>query len=532
MATAVELDPQSVRRLRTRLPKLVVGCPSKESRSVVFRGHNSRVTRIGYSADGGLIASAAVDNYVGPAEIMVWDVQTGTRFMQYKFKELRVRHCYRIGFLPGTKASSLSGAALQQSLTVSYINWIVGPVCPPQTLPGLELVTCANFFPDWSEVACFASPWANATPVGKVLLAHDSRISALSFSPDGLPIVSASDDNSFKTWTRSSQDITGPNFVWRPEGQHINGAVFCPTSPNLSPLLSENIYISATSYSSDGKYIAVLGEDEMYITLFTHEDKGSDAIRFETERILPITTLAFSPDRQHFTSRRHQSPIIHVAFTPDCKCMASYDIDGVVCLWDIETGSLINDPIAIYEGALDCIAFSSDCSIVSTVVEGNRNIVPWNIKLWMGSTLEPPRGYPIAGSRPPMIHAMAISPDDLTLAFVVENYKDSWDLSVKPPDPVIGEKLDNALKETFPVFHNFRYNEKPLPKISFGSAAPNFFYLRQDLCANVFEVYDGYVAIGSRDGRITVLDFTPVFTPDETLLLEQSRGARLVARSN
>jgi len=609
-------------RLSAGLPAIVLGQVAPGSRSTVLRGHDGVVTRISYSEAGDLLVSAAVEQYGQKGEVMVWDVQTGAQLMGFRLEGLSMS-CYGVSFLPGNKTvvSVWEGTDGPYNRQLYRLDCETGTlVCPPQTLPEADDLGCIAWSPKMTHMLCgkwdgrmYRLSLENMAMVGEMVKAHDEKINSLSFSHDGLAVVSASPDGTFKTWTVGSRDLTGPNHAEKPNGLEIYGAVFCPTDSSLlgvtvgEALQIYNVASGAVDldfgvvngfsqivYSPDGKYIATLGYDQRNLNLSKCNNTDAVGMRLETGHTLRMATLAFSPDQKHVaTGSEDQTLRIHdlgdinskseatghlgtvrrMAFTSDCKWLASSDEEQFICIWDMGTGKLAGEPIKTDMRRQNVIAYSSDGSTVASASMSD-DIALWDVKTHAKLPVELKLGYSTAGDQPLEIHAMVISPDDCTLAIMARGYFEdaerellilkklqepsstaltvdsdlqldintftlayhpsgdyicadgrAWDVGVNPPAPVTGEKLGAILKETFPIFHDFAYEQSPLPTVSFGSNNRRSFCIPPDLNVYVFSVYEHLLALGSEDGRVTVLDFTHLFTPEETDLLSRIRGS-------
>jgi WD40 repeat protein len=558
--------------------------------------------------------------YGQKGEIMVWDVKTGAQLVAFTMEGLSMS-CYGVAFLPGNKTviavwDGTDGPYSRQLYRLSCET--CGLVCPPQTLPEGDDISCISFSPKRTHIVVgkmdgrmYRLSLDDMKMVGSLVKAHDEKINSISFSPDGVTIVTTSPDATFKTWDVCSDDLKGPKFTGKSDGLEIYGAAFCPTDPSLlavtvgNGLQIHNITSGAldldcgtvdgftqTTYSPDGRYIATLGWDQRRVTLSQRGNGGATRLTLETGHTLRIASLAFSPDGKHVASgsddqslrisgledagpskavKGHMGTVRRMAFTPDRKRLASSDEEGFICIWDMETGKLVEDPIQTDMARQNIIAYSSDGSTIVTAATSN-DIALWNVKTHAKVCVELALGYPTASNQALEIHAMVLSPDDTTLAIMARGYFEdaerellclkrlhepssialtvehdiqpipttftldyhpsgkyiccgdqAWELASNSPAKVPGEQLNNILSETFPVFRQFEYEPLPLPTISFGSSVRRSFCMPPDLNIYVFAVCDQFVVFGSEDGRVTVLDFTHLLTPEETDLLNRIR---------
>jgi hypothetical protein len=464
--------------------------------------------------------------------------------------------------------------------------------------------------------------------IGGAKQAHEGKINTLSFSPDGLMLASASADQSFKVWDATTEELGEPTFVL-PYWLQIYGAVFCPTDPSLLAVAAGDalhIYNITTGtldsqrpqvnafgeivYSPDGKYIATQGLGQQHIDLSTREIREGEVViggtTLETGHTLRITCMTFSPDQKHIITGAddqtlrvskledagirkvvtgHQVEILDIAFTPDGRQCASLDEEAILCLWDLETAKLIEDPVQSDHGSglSRPMIYSSDAQ---EIISGNKpeNIAVMTLNAKEIHAFPVKLGFPTASSWSISIKALAIAPDDSSLAIMGSGWFDdvgeqvflcikhkyappespavtvelnitpttprmrlsyhpsgdyiccgdyAWELATEPPTPVTGDKLAAILKEAFPVSFDCSYDIENQPMftigstvlttLTFGSPVRQTFCIPPELLVSQYSVHDGRIALGSKDGRVTVLDFTHLLTAEETAVISRIR---------
>ena len=275
----------------------------------------------------------------------------------------------------------------------------------------------------------------------------------------------------------------------------------------------------------------------------------------------------------------HQTEILDMAFTLDGKQCASLDDQLDVCLWDLEAGKLI-EKLPPTDGLVGPITYTSDAQYI---LSGGKPGVIVGINL---STKEA-HSFPIVLGFPVLdwtMRSLAMAPDDSSFAVLGSGWFEDvgqraflcfkpqesppevpavtvdmditspphksrlayhpsgkylccgdsvWELSVDPPALITGEKLPTILKETFLVSLDCSYDVENQPIITvgsqvlstltFGSPARQTLYIPSELLFSQYSVHDGCIALGSKDGRVTVLDFTHLLTPEETATLSRIR---------
>jgi WD40 repeat protein len=301
------------------------------------------------------------------------------------------------------------------------------------------------------------------------------------------------------------------------------------------------------------------------------------------DQILRVDKLEDAGIREAGTG--HQDKIIDMAFTLDGKKCATLGDKANFCLWDLETRKLVEGPIQLGNEFKfgSSMIYSSDSQDIIYVTTTN-DIVFTNLKTKAAQVFLVTVEFPVKPDRPPSIHWLAIAPDNSALAvvgsvwfentdtqtFLCIKHKNTpleapavavelnitpfppepilayhpsgdyicfgdyaWELATDPPTRVTGKNLSTILKETFlvsfgcsdDVEYQLLITPGPtaLTAVSFGSPVRQTFRLPPELFVICYRVHDGLIALGSYDGRVTVLDFTHLLTAEETALLSRIR---------
>jgi WD40 repeat protein len=218
----------------------------------------SPIRDITYSSrDGKLIAAGTADG------VLIWDAETGE---QVKSLQCHRATVWRVAFSPDGKRLASS------SVDNKLIMWDI------QTGEKLFSLTAAG---DSSMPGADCNPPA---PSGSIYV---GSIRDLAFSPNGMLIVTASEDRTLRVWNA----LTGKL---------------------LKTLSGHNDTVTSVAFSRDGKLIASGSDDETV--------KVWDAKTFD----------------ELFTLPGHSSSVTNVDFSPDGKRLATSDRNGMVRVYTTE----------------------------------------------------------------------------------------------------------------------------------------------------------------------------------------------------
>src|SRR5262245_56534646 len=147
----------------------------------------------------------------------------------------------------------------------------------------------------------------------RVLYGHRGGVLAVSFSPDGTTLTSASDDHTVRLW-----DLQTPEAAPRVLHGHEDG-------------------VRAAAFSPDGTTLALASGDY-------------------TVRLWDLRTPEAAPRMLH----GHEDLVVTVAFSPDGMTLASASGDGTAQLWDLRTPEAAPRMLRGHEGEVRSAPVSQD----------------------------------------------------------------------------------------------------------------------------------------------------------------------------
>jgi WD40 repeat protein len=188
-------------------------------------------------------------------------------------------------------------------------------------------------------------------------------------------------------------------------------------------------HAKVVAFSSNGHYLAI-GGNEPPIALWDLERENwehSQRINVRSTSQLKISpdgrTLAVSsyvsPEillwdlvagRERLTLRGHSATVLHMAFSPDCRSLASASgtvVDSPIRIWDLATGR-IQRRISGLNSAPQAMAYSPDSTLIASACPHENSVRLWNVRT--GGQVQV-----IAGHSEPT-RSIAFSPDGRLLA--------------------------------------------------------------------------------------------------------------------
>ncbi|QDZ40173.1 hypothetical protein FRE64_09560 [Euhalothece natronophila Z-M001] len=433
-----------------------------------FIAHEEGVNRLSFSPDGQFLVSASQQSSV----VKVWDTE-GNLLEELGDYEDGISD---VAVSPDNE--SIAIATLSGEIQIKDRNGNGNIDLPKQE----NAIMSVGFMPNGKVVTADAEGTIKAWSLdGKQrssevsLTAHQGAVRDFSFFPEQNILVSASDDQTLRTWElpdseNASHEGEIYTVAFSPEDQQVatagwDGQINLWQDQELTKTLEDhNESINSLSFSPDGNYLASGSADttlkiwdlqnETQQTLRDHQDLVT-SVDFSTENQLlasgsddeTVRIWDYRGERQEEWVA-HEGGVTSVRFAPQGDYLASTGYDGKVKLW--ETDGTLKKTLPAQEPAVSEIAFSPDGTLLASAGWDNT------IQIWSdGELLETLVGHDQG------VTSLSFTPEGNILA------SGSSDGTVKLWNPETGDNLA-TLEGELPL-HSINFNPQGNQLVAGGS---------------------------------------------------------------
>lgn len=298
-----------------------------------LRGHTSCVNKLKFSPTGGYLATASCDRTV-----KLWDT---SNFQEIKTFGEHDGPISDVAFSPdGTKlvacVSELDGDSRDSTATV----WNIESGACYNILRGHELgIFSVAFSPDGSTIVtggrddtirvwdAFSGKQRNA------LRGHTADVLTLAFSPDGAVLASGGREGQIIVWDWRTGELRRE---WR--SYPLHSVMFSPDGTTLASA-HDNSQIRLWDWTS-GEIWQELNGHVNVVECLTFSSNGRLLATVCRDGLVKLWNVTNGNGAIKFVPSLDAGDMVTVAFGPDLETMASSRTNGMIQVWDLETGNL------------------------------------------------------------------------------------------------------------------------------------------------------------------------------------------------
>jgi len=370
------------------------------------------VRRLAFSKDGKYFLAGGGDNI-----IYLWDFNAGQILRTFVG---HTNEIWSLMFSPDDKyILSASGDG-----TARLWNTQTGDQIRTLTTPGVDLAMGAVFSMDGKYIFTPSGKTGRLWDMESVLntglpqfISPNDPVNGIAYSPDGKYVATASSShNVARLWDiqtkKETREFFGhtdylTNLSFSPNGKYLltgSGVVDdtarlwdIQTGKELRRFAGLNGNVTNVAFAPNGKYIATFGDK-----VFLWDPLTGKRVREFAAQVGGAGWASFSPDSRYLltvwndkariweveTGKQIQlikqpegEEVWCVAFSPDGKYALTGDINGLIRLWDVETGNELREYVG-HAGLIESITFSHDGKyILSTSDDSTARL--WDVATGM-----------------------------------------------------------------------------------------------------------------------------------------------------
>lgn len=443
----------------------------------ILNGHSSAVWSVEFSPDGKQLTSSGSDT-----STYVWDISTGlgTRIKEITSTLGGGQSCFSpdgkqiltVGFdvkvfdahslqlikvldiddfLEGSAAYSPDGRKIYVS---AYGRILVFDASSFQLLSTIDFwgtyLTKRSFSPDGERLLCNFERYGDKEPLildissGKIrLVIPDHDITAMSFSPNGEIVATATWNGTIRLWDAQSGVLNKELIV----GNHVADVAFSPDGRLIASASWDGV-VRLWNVQSGNLLKELYGHEDRVLSLSFNPDGNllassswDNSIRvWDLDNSQPIVTeitpsynrkVYLSPDGKKegvvswgnpvgIIDRKSEKVILHLPdstwdvhtldFSPDCKTFVTSSQGGTVCVWDAATGERQRE----FSHGNNIVYTAVFCPNGNYIAAGDRlSLRIWNVKTSQQEV--------IINTSPRTVYSLAYDSSGTYLAALLDN---------------------------------------------------------------------------------------------------------------
>nr|WP_063829149.1 AAA family ATPase [Streptomyces sp. SID7815] len=204
-----------------------------------------------------------------------------------------------------------------------------------------------------------------------VFRGHEQDVNAVTWSPDGSRLATASDDGTVRIW--DAREAGNPVVLTRRHGDGVYAVAWSPDGKRLAGG-SRNRSVTIWDAETWAEMGVLIGHDDSVGALAWSPD-GDRLATASSDRTVRIWDAETHAELTVLTG--HEQPVWDLAWSPGRGQLASASDDGTVRVWSLTPGGP-NTELTGHQASVSAVAWSPDGCCLASVSE-DRTALVWNI---------------------------------------------------------------------------------------------------------------------------------------------------------